>query len=269
MKDEEIDPNEVPEVVPDKITSRFDFKAFVGIIVLVISFHVVINYVISPENTDGIASIFSFFNPLIVTIIGFSVVIKYRGSMIFGKSYLALSLGFLSIFLGEVTYMIYDLVYNVEPYPSIADIFFFMLYPFLLFYLFKNIKFFSPKISRRAKAWIIGMPLGVLAIYSILSVTIGEISIFEFDFYYGIIFVYAVTLTLSVAIIGAFIFKEGAIGKAWILFVAGILLLTIGDIWYYNLELFGGYDLLHPVNMFWYAGYWVTIYALIKQKKIM
>ncbi len=261
------EPDRNPEVVPDKITSRFDFRAFAGIIALVISFHVIVNYVISPENTDTVVSIFSFLNPLIVTIIGFSVVIKYRGTLVFGKSYLALSLGFLSIFLAEVTYMIYDIVYNIEPYPSIADIFFFMLYPCLLIYLFLNIRFFSPKISKRAKIWIGLMPLIILLGYSILSTTEGEITIFEFDFYYGIIFVYAVTLTLSVAVIGAFIFKEGAIGKSWMLFVAGILLLTIGDIWYYNLELFEGYDLTHPVNLFWYAGYWVTVYALIKQKR--
>ena len=81
------------------------------------------------------------------------------------------------------------------------------------------------------------------------------------------IFVYAVTLTLGVAVIGAIIFKEGAIGKAWIILVSGILLLTIGDIWYYNLELFDAYELVHPVNMFWYAGYWIIIYALYKHKK--
>lgn len=261
------DSDKAPEIVPEKITSRFDFRAFAGIIALVVSFHIIVNYYVSPENTDSIVSIFSFLNPLVVTIIGFSVVIKYRGSLVFGKSYLALSLGFLSVFLAEVTYTVYDIVYNIEPYPSIADIFFFMLYPGLLAYLFLNIIFFSPKISKRAKIWISLMPLAVLIGYSVLSTTEAEISIFEFDFYYGIIFVYAVTLTLSVAVIGAFIFKEGAIGKAWMLFVAGILLLTIGDVWYYNLELFEGYDLVHPVNLFWYAGYWVTIYALIKQKK--
>ena len=261
------DSDKAPEIVPEKITSRFDFRAFAGIIALVVLFHIIVNYYVSPENTDSIVSIFSFLNPLVVTIIGFSVVIKYRGSLVFGKSYLALSLGFLSVFLAEVTYTVYDIVYNIEPYPSIADIFFFMLYPGLLAYLFLNIRFFSPKISKRAKIWISLMPLAVLIGYSVLSTTEAEISIFEFDFYYGIIFVYAVTLTLSVAVIGAFIFKEGAIGKAWMLFVAGILLLTIGDVWYYNLELFEGYDLVHPVNLFWYAGYWVTIYALIKQKK--
>jgi len=43
----------------------------------------------------------------------------------------------------------------------------------------------------------------------------------------------------------------------------------MGDTWYYNLELFEAYNLVHPVNMFWYAGYWLVIYALIKLKKII
>ena len=91
----------------------------------------------------------------------------------------------------------------------------------------------------------------------------------NFDFYYGAIFVYASSLTLSVAIIGAIIFKEGVIGKAWLLLVIGILGNTIGDIWYYNLEVFEQYDLGHPVNLFWYAGYWIVIYALIKHRKVL
>jgi len=267
MKNQDIDPDEIPEIVPDKIKSPYDYKAIIGIAVLVILFHVLTNYFMIPDDADIIISVFSFVNPLIVTISGFFVAKKYQGSLVFGKSYLALSFGFLSIFLAEVTYMIYDIIYNVEPYPSIADVFFFMLYPFLLIYLFLNIKFFTPKMGKRTKSWIIFMPLLVLLGYSILSTTEAEISILEFDFYYGIIFVYAVTLTLSIAIVGAIVFKEGAIGKAWILLVLGILLLTIGDIWYYNLELFGKYELNHPVNMFWYAGYWLIIYALYKHKK--
>ena len=263
MKDHEKE----PDIVPDKIKSSYNYKAIIGILVLVISFHVLINYFVISDDADTVVSIFSFLNPLVVAIMGFTVVLKYKKSHVFGKSHLALSFGFLSIFLAEITYMIYDIVFNIEPYPSIADVFFFMLYPFLLIYLFLNIKFFTPKISKRAKIWIIVMPLVVLLGYSILSTTEAEIDIFEFDFYYGTIFVYAVTLTLSVAVIGAIIFKEGAIGKAWIILVSGILLLTIGDTWYYNLELFGAYDLLHPVNMFWYAGYWIIIYALYKHKK--
>ena len=265
--DPEMDPNEVPEVVPEKIKNPLDVKALIGIAVLVISFQVITTQFLEEEMADTVISVFSFLNPLILAIVGFTVVAKYRGSQVFGKSYLALTGGFLSIFFAEVTYMIYDLVYNIEPYPSIADVFFFMLYPLLLTYLFLNIKFFTPKIGTKSKIWIIVMPILVLIGYSAISLSEGELTVFDFDFYYGIIFVYAATLTLSVAVVGASILREGVIGKAWLVLVIGILFNNIGDIWYYNLELFGAYDLAHPVNMFWYAGYWLVTYALIKHKK--
>ncbi|AFS82866.1 hypothetical protein [Candidatus Nitrosopumilus sediminis] len=263
------DSDESPEIVPEKIENSFNYKALLGIAILVISFHIGINYFIETDDADTIVSIFSMFVPLTLAIIGFSVVRKYKGTQVFGKAYLALSFGYLSIFFAEVTYAIYDIVYNIEPYPSIADIFFFMLYPLLLVYLFINIKFFSPNLGKKAKAWIIVMPLIVLLAYSVVSTTAGEISILEFDFYYGIIFVYAATLTLAVSIVGASIFKQGVIGKAWLILVIGILLNNLGDLWYYNLELFGEYDLLHPVNMFWYSGYIVVIYALVIHKKTL
>jgi len=269
MNEDNIDPKETPEVVPDKIKSSLNYKAFLGIAILVITFHVGINYFISEDNADTVVSVFSMFIPLTLAIIGFTVVLKYKGAQVFEKAYLALSLAYLSIFFAEVTYAVYDIVYDIEPYPSIADIFFFMLYPLLLIYLFKNIRFFAPNLGKKSKIWIIVMPLLVLLGYSVLSTTEGEISILEFDFYYGIVFVYSATLTLSVAVVGASIFKEGMIGKAWLIFVIGILLNNIGDLWYYNLELFDGYDLLHPVNMFWYSGYIVVIYALIKHKKTL
>ena len=91
--------------------------------------------------------------------------------------------------------------------------------------------------------------------------------IFDFDFYYGAIFVTASATTLAFAVLGASIFRDGVLGKAWLLLVFGILLNTMGDTWYYYLELFGQYDLKHIVNLFWYMGYWIVIYALYKHNK--
>ncbi len=268
MDKNKINPKETPEVVPEKIESSLDYKAIIGIAVLVISFHISVNYLMSGEDAEAAVSVFSMFVPLSLAIIGFTVVQKYKGTKVFGKAYLALSLGYLSIFFAEVTYALYDLVYDMEPYPSIADIFFFLLYPLLLTYLFINIKFFAPNLGKKSKLWIILMPLIIVSGYSALSITEGT-SIVEFDFYYGIVFVYSATLTLAVAVVGASIFRQGVIGKAWLILVVGILLNNLGDIWYYNLELFEGYDLTHPVNMFWYSGYLVVMYALFKHKKTL
>ena len=151
---------DTPEVVPDKLDSSIDYKVFVGIIVAALAFQFTLTSVILPDDTDFIISVVSFVNPLSVAIVGFVVVSRYRGTLVFGRSYLLLSLGFLSVFAGEVSYAIYDLVLNIEPYPSIADVFFFLYSPFLIFYLILNIRFFQPNLSIGTKIWLIGIPFG-------------------------------------------------------------------------------------------------------------
>lgn len=259
-----------PEIVPDKIKSPFNYKILVGIILTVIIFHVIINFVMNTNDGEMTASIFSFVNPLIASIIGFIVAFRYKGTKVFQKAYLALAAGFFAIFIGEIVYFTYDLfIPDIDPYPSIADVFFFVQYPLILAHIIINIRFFSPKLNKISKIWIILFPISILIGYTMLSEFGLEGFEANFDFYYGAIFVYASSLTLSVAVIGAIIFKEGVIGKAWLLLVIGILGNTIGDTWYYNLEVLGQYDLVHAVNLFWYAGYWMVIYALIKHKKIL
>ena len=259
-----------PDIVPDKIKSPLNKKIIVLIGVIVIVFHVIINFFMMSEDADNTVLIFSIATPLSASIIGVVVAFRYVGTKVFQKAYLALSLGFFAIFLGEITYLVYDLYYpELDPYPSIADIFFFAQYPLILTHLIINIRFFSPKLNKILKIWLIVFPISILISYAMLSGFGSDEFEPNFDFYYGMIFVYASSLTLSVAIIGAIIFKEGVIGKAWVLLVIGILCNTIGDIWYYNLEIFGQYDLGHPVNLFWYAGYLIVIYALIKHSKVL
>lgn len=256
-----------PNVVPNKITSSFNFKVLLIIAIAVISFHIFINYFIKPNDGDVIISVFSFLNPLSVSIAGFIVAFRYKNSKTFGKAYLAIGFAYFSIFLGEVIYLSYDLLFGIDPYPSIADMFFFAQYPLLMIHLVLNIRFFTPSLGKIPKIWLILLPITFLVTYFWLSINQMDEIILDFDFYYGIIFVIASSLTLAFAIFGASIFREGIIGKAWLLLVFGILFNTIGDTWYYHLELIGEYNLKHIVNLFWYAGYWVMIYALYKHNK--
>ena len=253
-----------PDIVPDKLKTKINSKIIVGIIAAVVIFHIVINYGLELENADMIISVFSFLNPLAVTIASFIVAAKYIDAGLYKKAYVALGFAYLMIFLGELTYLIYDLFLGIDPYPSIADVFFFLQYPLALSYLILNIRFFA-SFTKRSKAWIISLPAVILVAYaSIAFLELGETG---FDFFYGVSFVASASILLSFAVLGATIFRKGLLGKAWMILVIGILSLTIGDIWYYYLEFLGEFDLTHPVNLFWYAGYWIIIYALYKHKK--
>lgn len=255
-----------PNIVPSKLRTNINYRVIIGIIFAVIVFHIYVNYFSNPEDSDSIISIFSFMNPLAVSIASFIVAIKYIDAGIYKKANISLGFAYLMIFLGELTYLIYDLFSDVDPYPSIADIFFFLQYPLTLAYVILNIRFFA-SFSNKYKALVILLPTIIFATYSINALNeYGEVG---FDFYYGLIFVSSAGTLLAFSILGATIFRDGLLGKAWMVLVIGILALTIGDIWYYYLELIGEYDLSSPVNLFWYGGYWIIIYALYKHKKII
>jgi len=255
---------------PPKASERLESPINIKILALIIGVAIAFHFSVSSLGeviADEIISIVSFVNPLAVAIAGFFIAKRYSGTHVFGKAYSALAFAYLSVFFAEVTYLIYDLILNLDPYPSIADVFFFALYPLTLTHLILNIRFFNAKTNVFTKIWMVAIPIGLLSLYGFSA--IEELGDANFDFYYGMIFVAGASVTLVFAILGAKVFREGVLGVAWLLLVIGILGLTIGDVWYYNLEIFGEYDLQHPVNLFWYTGYWLIVYALIKHKTII
>lgn len=248
-----------PEIVPEKISSPINFKIIGVIAILVIGFHILVNY---SEESDALVYGFSMIIPLSVTIFAFITAKRYSGAIVYSKAYTMLGIGFAMIFLAELTYFIYEQVLDLDPYPSIADVFFFVFYPMLIIYLIINIKFFAPKITKSGWAIIFGTPLITTSAYTYLTI----LDFGSFDFYYGIIFIAAASITLGLAINTARIFKGGLIGTAWLILVIGIILNVIGDTWYYYLEVISEYSLADPVNLCWYSAYLLILYALYKHK---
>ncbi|MFB5628815.1 MAG: histidine kinase [Nitrosarchaeum sp.] len=249
-----------PEIVPEKLDNPIDFRILIIIGIVVIGFHILVN---NSEESDMLIYSFSMIIPLSVSIFGFIVAKRYAGTLVYSRAYLMLALAFLMMFGAEATYFVYEQILELDPYPSIADVFFFVFYPLLILYLVINIRFFASQVTKSAAAIIVGIPAAITAIY--INLTIADAG--SFDFYYGIIFVAAASTTLSLSIHTARIFKGGLIGTAWLVLVIGIMLNVVGDTWYYYIEVGEGYTLDHPVNLFWYSAYLLILYALYKHKK--
>ena len=248
-------------------SSVINYKILVLIVVGIIALQSFIIFLGESELTDSVAQVVSLVSSLATAIASFVISKRYKGSKTFGKAYFFLGIGYFCLFLAEITYTIYEVFLGLDPYPSIADVFFFGLYPFALIHLILNIRFFNPKLSPLSKIWVILFPIVMIGIYTIFSLQIFEEP--DFDFYYGIIFVAGSSVVMGFAVLGAKIFRKGLLGIAWLVLVLGILSNTIGDIWYYYLEVVGEYSLGHPVNLFWYASYWIIIYALYKHREIL
>ena len=255
-----------PEKVPTKLTTSINYKILLLILGFVVGIQIII-FLSTEENADMLTTLVSVTNPLVASAAGFYVAKKYSNSEVFGKSYFALALGLFSAGMGDLTYSYYDLVLHEDPYPSIADVFFFGLYPLAMYHIIKNVRFFNAKIDIPTKLTVIILPISIVGLYSFLSFQqIGEAN---FDYFYGLIFITPSAILLSTAIVGARVFRQGLLGIAWLVIVIGILLTTVGDVWYYYLETFDQYTINHPVNLFWYASYMVITYALYKHQNII
>jgi hypothetical protein len=253
------------DVVPSKIKSPIDFVVLGLIIGAAIGVQFL--FMSLPEDELGnTVFIGSLISSASVATAAFIIAKRYWGTKVFGKSYLAFALGYLAYFIAEVLYYTFDLYLGIEPYPSVADIFFFALYPFSLIHLILNIRFFNPKFSVKQKAWLIAVPAIIFFIYS--YTTLIEYEEPSFDYFYGIIFVLGASTVFAFAVLGASVFRKGVLGVAWLLLVCGILISTVGDVWYYYLEVFEEYSDLHPVNVMWYVSDFLIIYALAKHRKI-
>ena len=190
---------------------------------------------------------------------------RYWGSEVFGKTYLALGIAFFLQAAGDFTYIYYDWYTLEAPYPSIADIFFLLFYPFAAFHLVKNIKYFKKDLSWSPKIGVVALTLGIGGIFAALSYDMIEEE--PFDFYFGMLFVLVSGAIFSLAILGAAIFRDSVLGKAWLILAAGIFIFTVADVWYYYLEVADGYTGDHFVNTLWVLGNSAIVYALYKHKK--
>ncbi|MEC4848463.1 MAG: histidine kinase [Nitrosarchaeum sp.] len=248
------------EIVPDKLKSSIDYKVIAIIVAIVLGFHFLVN---NTEESDNLVYIFSMSIPASVAVFSFIVARRYRGTLVYAKAYNMLAIAFVSVLFAEITYFVYEQFLELEPYPSIADVFFFGFYPMTILYLVINIRFFAPKFTRLGILTVIGIPLVATSTY--FSLTIEDFG--SFDFFYGIIFVAVASVTLGLAINAAKIFRGGLVGTAWLVLVLGIMINLIGDVWYYYIEVIESYSLEHPVNLFWYSAYLLILYALYKHKK--
>ncbi len=201
-------------------------------------------------------------------ITGLMIAKRYRGSEVFGKTYFALGLAFIMLFVGDSVWNYYTIILLEDPYPSIADVFYVLFYPFAIYHLIGNINYFREKIAPQNILLLIIVAVGITGWYtfSAFQDIEGEI---EIEFLLGVLFVALSSTTLSLTILGLIVFHDSVLGIVWLLLASGMFILTFSDTWYYYAELTEGYTGNHPTNWLWGLSFMVITYALYKHKTII
>lgn len=262
-----------------KSQSGINYYVLVLFFILIVAYAVV-NYVdpIIEPRLDGL-ELLEFLSFPAASIFAFWVAIKYWGSAVFGKAYLALGIGYAFYTAGDVLYLFYEIVMQEAPYPSFAEIGYFAWYPFAIYHLRTNIHYFKRKLDKRQKITLLTIPIGSCIVYLFFTLLLVDassgifntvISSQEIDpivAILGLAYVAATTLVFSFAIVGLQVFQSGKLSAAWGLLFVGIALNTVADYYYYYSENFGEFLRSNPVNGIWLASTMIICYALYKHVK--
>ena len=142
-----------PEKVPEKLKITINKKILLLILTMTLGFQGFISIMPPSDELDIFISFVSIVNPLVASITAFLIAKRYGNSMVFGKAYLILGTSLFMMFLGESTWYYFLNVLKEEPFPSIADVFFFAFYPLAISHIILNIRFFGAKFDSKTTLW--------------------------------------------------------------------------------------------------------------------
>jgi len=254
--------------MPQIVSPYNDAKINIKILVIIGLGAILVQYYVEISDDPELLIIaVSLTSQFLVAIFALLISKRCWDSKIFGRSYLLLAIAYFFVFAGEITYNVYAFAFDADPYPSVADLFFFMLYPLSFGHIMINVKSFRLKSTRIEKFLIIGIIIFTIAMFVSLSYSANVK--FDFDVYYGLVFVGGAAVIMAFGMYGIIVTKNIPLGRMWLLLVVGITFGTIGDIWYHHLELLESYDTSGIVNVFWYLSYWIIAYSLYKHGKII
>jgi len=174
----------------------------------------------------------------------------------FSAAWIGLSAWLFMWFLGESTWAVYVVLLQIDPFPSLADIFFLGGYVFLGLALFLILQLFSSVFSEKTLALSAAASVSVAVVVGYLLLT--PILTSEADLYkvvfaaaYPILDIGLFALVFSIFMI----FMQGAVGKAWFFLTLGVASNIFADLLFNYAELQGFYYEGHPLELFWLWGY--------------
>ncbi len=246
--------------------TKINYKILLLILGTVILFQVYLEYLASEWFLDNFITLL-LLPASFLTGCSSLFVAKKHGTSKFALAFYSLAVGFFSVSIAEILYYYYFQIIHIDPFPSIADVFFFALYPFMMIHFILNINFYQNKSTLKSKIGMISLAILIISIYAYFA--FDSFGSFNIDFFYGLIFVSGAACITSVGLYGAIVVRKIPLGRSWFLLVTGIVIGTIADVWYYALELMDAYTFDHIINLMWYTSYLIMIYALYKHYKIM
>ncbi|MFB5621051.1 MAG: two-component sensor histidine kinase, partial [Nitrosopumilus sp.] len=184
------------------------------------------------------------------------------------KAFVFFSLGSVFWFIAEQLWQLYDHVWQGDPFPSEADIFYIASYPcyitFLLIYLKPTLK------SVNRNVWLFAIALSFsFLIPSILAAYHDMQGEDLFSTSIALAYPILSSVQLVPAIVGIMYLVKKSAHIFWVLIMIGFIMYNIADTYFLFAELDGTYYDGHPVDLIFVYGFIFFIFSLYYRSKFI
>ena len=183
-----------------------------------------------------------------------------------GKAWILFSLSMICWFIGEQVWLVYDLVYNEDPFPSLADFFYLIGYVFFFAFSLYYLRPVKNAITKKMIGTAIAISTSLLIPTMYYSLNNTDYNSFEFALAASYPALDAVTLVPSM--IGIVLFLGGKVNFMWTLVMLGMLIFVMADTGFLATDMAGEYYEGHPVNILYLWSYLLFAFGVHDQMKV-
>jgi signal transduction histidine kinase len=212
---------------------------------------------------------------LLGILLGFSVILTiklYKQKHFQSKAFLFFTLGTLCWFTAEIIWSVYDYIYNIDPFPSEADIFYIAAYPFFVIFLLISLQPIKKLITKNI--WMFSILLSFaflipsfLACLNALNESEGGLDLISKSI--ALSYPILSTFQLAPAIIGILFMAKKEASYSWMLMLFAFLIYFISDTFYLFSQLDNSYYDGHPVDLMYLFSFVLLIFSLHNRTSLM
>ena len=183
------------------------------------------------------------------------------------KAFFFAAIGAACWFIAEQLWQLYDHVWEGDPFPSEADIFYLAGYPLMTAFLFISLKPILKSVSRNVWLFAIGLSISFLipSVVASYDSMLGEAT---FDTAVALSYPILSLILVVPAIVGImYLTKKGA-NISWMLILFAFIIYAIADTFFLFLELDDAYYDGHPVDLLWIFTYTLLAFAFFLRLRI-
>jgi hypothetical protein len=196
-----------------------------------------------------------------------TIALRFRNTGSHGKAWMLFLGTAIAWFLAETTWAIYELVYEQNPFPSLADVFYVAGYPLFFGFLWYYLKPVRKAVTKKMAitSIIISSAIAIPSIYMSISFDpttpiLENVLSTIYPIEDAIIFV--------PSLIGIALFFRGEVNFTWSLVCTGIFCFTIGDLGFEYTEFTNTYYTGHPVDIILMWAYILFSFGILDHLRI-